>query len=172
MPYKMQSFCACLLVFVVATKSLKWEKYSAEVAERGLEVSANSQKTKFFCKITVGDAEHVGTIKKNRTLCKAANSATKEIVSSTEFEIMTHVEEEEFKWVYCSQKKPAKAVACDLKLSGEGDCHLGQSVYGDGVCDEDLGYIKNDVVNMVSRGRVSRCPFKMYLVEKSETVDC
>ena len=27
MPYKMQSLFACLLVFVVATESLKWEKY-------------------------------------------------------------------------------------------------------------------------------------------------
>ena len=65
-------------------------------------------------------------------------------------------EEIAWKWAYKGQI-PENAVPCDdTQLGGTSNCFLGQSLYGDGICQESIGKIDpvEDKIHMTKKGRL------------------
>jgi len=162
----MKSIACLVLVLSLATQNLagfSWEPASIDrLPDNKLELSINGFNPHHFCKLTVDAVEYVGIVPKSGGNCTVASDS--KVHSAKDFAVLTATTDQETGWAYCTKTAPSNALTCDLKVSKEGDCFFGQSLYGDGVCDESLGYIKGKFVYMAVRGKVSRCPFKLYLV--------
>ncbi|XP_023329266.1 uncharacterized protein LOC111701988 isoform X2 [Eurytemora carolleeae] len=179
-----------LVCLITGGHTLQWEASSpGQILQNALGLNANSATLKYFCKFVVptllGPEIVIGTLTRQKDVCQGVRSG--KVVSSAEFLLLTSTSTEVVDWKYCTNP-PDTAINCDLqngptketfltfllsmlshflpffKVSIDGDCYLGQSVYSDGICHESLGPIQGGVVNMVIRDKVSRCPFKLYLV--------
>merc|ERR1711890_213307 len=105
-------------------------------------VHPNTKKDFYFCRVKEGSAHTIGHLEAGKT--------------------------------YCATLKKG-AVSCDLKVfsgdaSEDSDCYLGQSVYSDGICHEDLGYItpSHSEITMADRNglEVNTCFAYLFLVEQ------
>ncbi|XP_023329267.1 uncharacterized protein LOC111701988 isoform X3 [Eurytemora carolleeae] len=158
-----------LVCLITGGHTLQWEASSpGQILQNALGLNANSATLKYFCKFVVptllGPEIVIGTLTRQKDVCQGVRyNRSGKVVSSAEFLLLTSTSTEVVDWKYCTNP-PDTAINCDLQVSIDGDCYLGQSVYSDGICHESLGPIQGGVVNMVIRDKVSRCPFKLYLV--------
>eukprot|EP00088_Acartia_fossae_P018965 TRINITY_DN21001_c0_g1_i5.p1 TRINITY_DN21001_c0_g1~~TRINITY_DN21001_c0_g1_i5.p1 ORF type:complete len:173 (+),score=21.19 TRINITY_DN21001_c0_g1_i5:30-521(+) len=129
---------------------------------------------KNFCMFTEGDKEYIGTVSQGQSGCQGLLRTGSKVKISDSFKSLTKDGNEKIGWKYCTgHKKPTRAIPCDdSKALGAGDCFLGESVYGDGICHEELGFIQGRFVYMIHNGKKSRCPFRLYLVETSQDSQC
>ncbi|KAK6173943.1 hypothetical protein SNE40_017309 [Patella caerulea] len=157
------------LSLVQKTPRLQW----VGIAENGaipstaVPIRTNGHSLYYFCEVVVsskGGQRIPGTLKPTDNSCKyEVDGAVK---SSTVFNVLVNPSGASVKWKYVSPRAgvPVGAVKCH-----EGDnCYLGQSIYGDGICEELPGKIFSGQTQMIMTNdkKVFRCPFKMYLVEK------
>jgi len=152
-----------LATLTYAASAFEWKPYSGTFPEGALEFFPRVS-GRFYCRIQEGGESYVGSVGEDGKECLVAETKTDVLASST-FDVLTKKADEEYDWKYCAVVPPTQAITCDAEVSNSGSCHLGQSVYSDAICDEDIGYIKDGIVHMVVGGEVSRCPFKLYLVK-------
>ncbi len=119
--------------------------------------------------------EYIGTVLKGGDACQGVSRGDGfKVKLKNTYSVFSNTKNEKIGWKYCTgDKKPTRAIPCDLnKGFGEGNCFLGRGVYGDGICSEEFGFIQGNMVHAVNNGKHSRCPFRFYMVERSEPSKC
>eukprot|EP00095_Tigriopus_kingsejongensis_P005681 maker-scaffold2905_size11406-snap-gene-0.2 protein:Tk05681 transcript:maker-scaffold2905_size11406-snap-gene-0.2-mRNA-1 annotation:"hypothetical protein LOTGIDRAFT_238094" len=121
-------------------------------------------KTYYFCQTLDYDGHaRFGTLLSTENACSFANVEHNQVHSSDTFQVLTLGPGEVTSWIYSDTVVPNNAVPCqDIETNA---CHIGVSVYGDGICREAPGKIFNqtNMVHMQISQAVYKCPFHSYL---------
>jgi len=173
--FKMLRFVFSFAVVATSVQAIKWVPVSEGDTISSEAVVVDGYKgMEHYCKFTDNGVEFIGSLEKGGSVCIALSRDDSVVSESSNFNILSIENDEKIGWKYCGgQKVPSRAITCnETQALGKGDCFLGQGVYGDGICEERLGFIEDKYVNMVVSGKKSRCPFKLYLVENSQESTC
>lgn len=165
-----------LTIVIAGVQSLQWVdiELQANAAESDLPnnvavVYPNTNQKHYFCRVKNQNSntqEFIVGHMKGVSGCKYPNAGQSE--TSQVFQILVEESDDILDWKYIGRGKPhSQAVPCDLITSG-GDCYLGQSVYSDGICIEQVGFIntRDQLVVMAYNQEVRSCPFFSYFINE------
>merc|ERR1712179_496290 len=127
-------------------------------------VHPNTRKNFYFCRVEEAGSYIVGHLEAGKKQCAYPRQG--KTARTDKFKVL--VTSGKLGWRY-GGSPPTGAVDCELTKQNS-DCYLGQSVYSDGICHEDLGFITPSIrrITMADRtgAEVSTCPFFFFLVEE------
>merc|ERR1712055_204930 len=166
----------CLLIAALGrVKALSWENagLKGELPSGAAVVHPNTLKDYYFCRVEVKpNSFSVGHLGADDTTCVYPGDGIAE--SSDKFQVLVRASNDNLGWKY-SRTPVEGAVDCSLQEilgnSKESDCYLGQSVFSDGICVEDLGYIaaSEGRIYMADRSdTINTCPFYLFLIYNKE----